>query len=90
MNRTQKIIAVLTLLVIILMMIYPPFITQENLNAGYSFITDPPEFSRGYDNIGGSYTMAKANINVLVLAMQFFVALLFGSTLFFVFKSKDK
>ncbi len=78
MNTNQKIVAVVIVLVLIGMFLYPPFhVVREAgiYNQGYSFLLEPPR--------------STATVNMLQLSLQMFVAIIIGGVMWFVFKDKS-
>ena len=78
MNINQKIVAVLTAVLIALMTLYPPLI--NNLPNGYTK-------GAGYDWI---FTSTTATVNIGVLLIQIFVALFVCGVFYLVLHKKDK
>jgi hypothetical protein len=86
MNKKQKIVVLVIALFIVAMMLFPPFY-YENRNAGYAFLSHRKiKLSYGYNE----YISPDCMVNVSLLSMQFFVALVFGAALFFFFKDSNK
>ena len=78
MNINQKIVAVVTAVLIALMTLYPPFIANgmNGFSTGY-----------GYDWI---FSNTKATVNVELLLIQIFVTLFVGGIFYVVLDKKNK
>ncbi len=79
MNKNQKIVLISTAFLLLVMLLFPPFLITYSggvkYNLGYSFILSPPNDGTGYVDVGA-------------LAMQFFVILFIGMSCFLLFKEK--
>jgi hypothetical protein len=73
MNKAQKAVIIIIALLIVGMMLYPPF-RDSSSPCGYHFILE---------------SEISCWVNTSLLCMQFFVALILGGALFFVLKSKE-
>jgi len=79
MNQKQKIVLASMVVLIFLMLVFPPFesvIQKTTLNLGYGFIFSPPQ---------GIY----GNVNIDLLFMQFLVIVIAGIVGWFLFKSSE-
>jgi len=79
MNINQKIVAVVTAVLIALMTLYPPFISNGMNGASTGY---------GYDWIFSTSTRATVNIELLLI--QIFVALFVGGIFYLVLDKKNK
>ena len=80
MNGKQQIVLLLTTVVLIIALSYPPFLlvtpNGSVLNLGYGFLFDPPMYSN---------TRA-GSVNVSLLAIELLVILLVGGIVTLIFK----
>ncbi|MHB1176390.1 MAG: hypothetical protein ACYCZJ_14815 [Sulfuriferula sp.] len=81
MNKKQKILLIAILVIVAVMLIFPPFdirlLNGAVPNMGYSLIVDPPEF-RGL----------AATVDVGLLITQWVGVLIVGGIAFFLFKDR--
>jgi len=90
-NKKQKIVLVIMVIVISAMCVYPPFVTVLSSsrgsmsNVGYSFIWDKPiVFETSNKNIGKTY------IDASRLLVQFIPILLIGGVSIFLLKERKE
>lgn len=77
MNKKQTRILWITAIVLLLMLLFPPFQTARGgFNAGYAFIVSPP--------------IEYANVNVGTLFIQCLIVVAVGAICWFVCKDKQK
>jgi len=75
MNDKQRKVLWVTAVVLLLMLLFPPFQTRYGDNAGYGCIANPPEYG-------------EASVNVGTLFIQFFIICTVGSICWFACKDK--
>ena len=85
MNKNQRIVLFATVVILIVMLLFPPFMSQYlqgvTVNAGYSFILTPPTYEL-------SYISCKSQVNPSLLGLQFLIVATVGGILCLVFKSR--
>lgn len=72
MSKAQKNVLICIAIIIVLMLLFPPF-TYRQMNQGYSFIFNPPYYGQ-------------ANINIGQLIIQWFGVLIVGAIAWLIVK----
>ncbi|MFI5218954.1 MAG: hypothetical protein ACHQNT_05640 [Bacteroidia bacterium] len=83
MNKSQKIVLIITAIILVIMLLFPPFIIEINnskFNLGYNFIFSPPSFGGVMDGFVDSGT----------LLLQLLVVIFTGISFYFIFKKNPK
>ena len=78
MNQNQRIVAVAVAILLMGMLLYPPFhlvVDRGTFNRGYNFIFDPPE--------------GTATINIVQVLLQMIVVGVVGGIAWYLFKEKS-
>jgi hypothetical protein len=94
MNYFQRTVLVITLAILILIIIYPPFVQYRGegimKNSGYSFILSPPLIKHGGSEFRLPTTYSAAMVNTTLLLVEYLFVITVGSILFFLFKTNKK
>ena len=89
MNKKQKIVLVITVILLGLMLLFPPFhllgsAYRQEVNLGYSFIFSPPIYNHTY-NQNPLYSIYMT-INIGTLSFQYLIIISIGLILFYIFR----
>ena len=83
MKKNQRIVLFATAMILIAMLLFPPFKSQYlqgvTVNAGYAFILKPPT----YKLYNSAY---KSQVNLALLGLQYLIVATVGGILCFIFK----
>ncbi len=87
MNQKQKVVLLCTAALVVLMILYPPYVVMNSrqvvIKAGYGFLFDLPSY-KPREVIGRS--SIPATVNVPTLGIQMFGVLIVGGLVFIVLK----
>jgi hypothetical protein len=86
MNVKQKVVIIFTIIMLIAMVLYPPFSFQlsgSKMNLGYDFIFTPPSFEVS------EYSKYTGSVDVGILSIQCFVIAFSGVSLSLLFRKRQ-